>query len=227
MYPTIIIPSIHEELCKKARSFFPEEWPVIVKNGHPLIHFNQLRTLDIKTKWAINLDEDCFIINAPGVLKLIDFMEQNGYQTAGIQDGSSNLRVHNPVIFNPFFFVFDVAALQSAPTTSVAILEESPKYEHFVRYTHLPYKYDNCEPYYPFFMDMLVAGLKPLFLRNHALEAYDPGPYDIGKPSIVLDEDGNELAVHAWWSRLYHEPIIQERIRVCEEYAITASNANR
>jgi len=225
MYPTIIIPSINPILCLKVRSFLPGEWPVIVKDGNPQKHFYELKTLDIKTKWAVNLDEDCFLMNPDGLLKLIEFMEQGGYQTAGIQDGSSNLRAHNPVMFNPFLFVFDVAAVQSAPTVAVDIPEESKKFEHFVRYNHLPYQFDNFECYYAFFMDLLAAGLKPLFLNNRAYEEYDPGPYDIGHPTIVVGEDGEELAIHSWWSRLYFQnTAIMQRVHLCEDYARSVSN---
>ena len=223
MKPTIIIPSMNQVLCEKARAFIPADWPVIVKDGHPGRHFDELRALNIATKWAINLDEDCFLIDPSGVLRLIATMERAGFHTAGIQDGSSNLRFHNPVMFNPFFFVFDVAAVQAAPRSSVDVAQESQRCAQLQRYSHLPFAYDNFEVYYPFFMDLLTAGLKPLFLSNHAYEDYDPGGYDIGKPTIVLGEDGEELVIHAWWSRLYHEPVIRERISACEEYALRRS----
>ena len=219
MYPTIIIPSMNPVLCAKARAFIPKEWPVIVKDGNPSVHFDEIKLLDIRTKWAINVDEDCFIMDPPAVLRLIETMEAGGYDSAGIQDGSSYIRHHNPVLFNPFFFVFNVAKVQAAPKLSLDI-EETRKYAHLVRFHHLPHKYDGFEPYYSFMLDLLEAGLKPLFLASHAYEAFDPGEHGLGKPSILLGEDGKELAIHAWYSRLWHLPAVQDRIRQCEEYAL-------
>lgn len=211
-------------LAEKARSFIPPEWPVIVKDGNPTRHFYEIKELDIQTKWAINCDEDCFIMDPAGVLRLIRLMEEGGYDTAGIQDGSSYIRHHNPVMHNPFFLVFNVAKVQAAPRLDLDI-SESEKFKHLVRFNHLPHRFDGFETYYGFFLDLLAAGLKPLYLANHAYEAFDPGPYGLGRPSILLGEDGGELAIHAWYSRLYHEPVVQERIRICEEYARARVNA--
>lgn len=221
MYPTVIVPSMNPVLCAMARSFIPPEWPVIVKDGNPLKHFDELKTLSIATKWAINVDEDCFIIDPAGVLRLISQMEAEGYHTAGIQDGASYMRQHNPVMFNPFFFVFDVEAVQAAPKRGSDIVPTSMSFDHLVRFRQLPHVYDYFEAYYPFFLDLLQAGLKPLFLNNHAYEAFDDSGNNLGKPTILLNEDGTQLAIHAWYSRLYHEPVVQERIRICVEYANT------
>lgn len=219
MHPTVIIPSMNPVMSEKARAFIPQGWPVIVKDGNPLRHFDELRALPIQTKWALNLDEDCFLIDPEGVLRLIDTMASGGYDTSGIQDGSSYMRQHNPVIFNPFFFIFDVAKLQASQKCVVNVATESQRFSHYVTFTDLPYQYDEFEPYYPFFMDLLLSGLKPLFLANHAYDAYDPCGTNLGKPSIVIGPDGKELAIHSWYSRLYHEPFVQERIRICEVYA--------
>jgi len=219
VYPTVIIPSMNPILCEKARAFIPADWPVITKDGNPLTHFDDLRKLNISTRWAINLDEDCFLMDPDGVLRLIQLMEEKDYQTAGIQDGSSYARQHNPVIFNPFFFIFNVAAVQAAPKRDGDIVSTSEAYRHLVRFTDAPYAFDNFEPYYRFFLDLLQAGCKPLFLANHAYEAFDERGYNLCKPSIVRGEDGGELAIHAWYSRLYHEPVVQDRIAVCENYA--------
>lgn len=215
---------MNEVLCSQARSFLPSEWPVIVKDGNPTKHFYEIKTLDIATKWAINLDEDCFIINPDRVLSLIATMEREGFDTAGIQDGSSYIRHHNPVMFNPFFFVFDVAKVQAAPKLEVDVPTESKRFSHLIRYSNLPYKYDGFETYYPFFFDLLHAGLRPLFLRSHAYDAFPNDGSGLGKPSILLGEDDKELAIHAWYSRLYEHPIVQQRIQICDDYARTRSD---
>lgn len=220
MYPTIIIPSMNEVLCKKAVSFIPKDWPIIIKNGDPRTHFYELKSLDIKTKWAVNVDEDCFVIDPVGILRLIDQMERDGYDAAGIQDGSSPMRSHNPVVFNPFFWVFNVAKVQAAPSLSLDVVVESQKFSHLVRYKHLPYEYDNFEPYYSFFIDLLHAGFRPLFLSSIPFDGYQHDEYNMGKPSVLLGEDGKELAIHSWYARGYSSmPIVQDRIKVCEDYA--------
>ncbi|TFW30393.1 hypothetical protein [Duganella callida] len=222
MVPTIIFPSMNPELCAFARAFIPPEWPVIVKDGNPERHFDELKTLDIQTKWAVNVDEDCFVINPQAIVELIAHMEASGYDTAAIQDGASNLRAHNPVMFNPFFFVFNVAKVQAVPkvTTDIpTMVATSRQFAPLQRYFDLPFEFDGFEPYYPFFTDLLLAGLRPLFLNNHAWEAFDPAPTGLGKPSIVLDERGNELCIHAWYSRLYHEPVVRARLDACIRYA--------
>ena len=127
MFPTVIIPSMNSILCEKAKSFIPSSWPVIVKDGNPLTHFDELRTLKIDTEWAINLDEDCFIIDPDGILRLIEMMKSDGMHTAGIQDGASYMRGHNPVMFNPFFFLFEVSKIQSAKKFHAEVTVTSPR----------------------------------------------------------------------------------------------------
>lgn len=222
MVPTIVFPSMNPELCAFARAFIPPDWPVIVKDGNPERHFDELKTLDIQTKWAVNVDEDCFVINPQAVLELIAHMEASGFDTAAIQDGASYLRYHHPVMFNPFFFVFNVEKVQAAPkvTTDIpSMLDSSRQFAHLQRYSDLPCEFDGFEPYYPFFTDLLLAGLRPLFLANHAWDAFDPGLTNLGKPSIVLDERGNELCIHSWYSRLYSDPSLRGRFDACIRYA--------
>ncbi len=227
MIPTIIIPSMNPILCEKALSFIPPEWPRIVKDGNPTRHFEELKGLDIKTRWAINVDEDCFLINPRLVVELLQRMEREGYDTAAIQDGASHMRYHNPVLFNPFFFAFDVKKLQAVKKQCVDPVAESRQYEHLVKYRDLPYKFDGFEPYYPFFVDLLHAGMRPLYLPSRPFHEFPQDGTNIEKPSILLDPDGRELAVHAWYSRLYHEPVVQNRIRICEEYAAANPHSMR
>lgn len=226
--PTIIIPSMNPTLCELARSFIPPEWPVIVKDGNPHKHFAELRALDIKTKWAINVDEDCFLADPGAIQRLIATMEAQGYDMAAVQDGASNLRTHNPVIFNPYFFIFDVAKVQATPARpDLDAVAESHKFSHLVRFHELPHSYDGFEPYYPFFIELLTAGLRPLYLNNDALLSLPLSEYDLGRPSVVHGEDGAELAVHSWYSRLWDKPIVKERIRFCTEHAMANPNCIR
>lgn len=221
LIPTIIIPSMNPVLCQLSASFIPPGWPVIVKDGNPLKHFAELKTLDIQTRWAINVDEDCFLINPQAILDLIARMEREGYDTAAVQDGATHMRFHNPVLFNPYFFIFDVAKVQAAPSTpDLDPAAESRKFAHLVRYAELPYDYDGFESYYPFFVDLLRAGLRPLFLNDVCYDAFRPRDFDLGKPSIVVGDDGRQLAIHSWWSRMWHLPVLRDRIRICTEYAM-------
>ena len=217
--PTVIFPSMNDELYRRALAFVPAAWPHIVKDGNPTRHFDELRALPIQTKWAINVDEDCFLINPGAILELIGRMEREGFDTAGIQDGSSHLRNHNPTIFNPFFFVFDVQKVRNSSKTCIDPAKESQHYAELVRFHHLPYQYDNFEPYYPFFVDLLHSGLKPLYLANREFKEFPDDGTQLGKPSIVLDDAGRELAIHSWYSRLYHEPVVKGRIQRCIDHA--------
>ncbi|WP_458233041.1 glycosyltransferase family 2 protein [Roseateles sp. P5_E8] len=218
--PTVIFPSMNEELYRRALEFIPASWPHIVKDGNPTRHFDELRGLDIKTRWALNIDEDAFLIDPAAVLELIRRMEREGYDTAGIQDGSSHLRQHNPTIFNPFFFVFNVEKLQASTKSCVDPAAESQRYAHLVRFNNGPAQFDNFEPYYPFFVDLLHCGLRPLYLPNREFSEFPADGTNLGKPSVVMDDAGRELCVHSWYSRLYHEPIVRQRIQHCVDHAL-------
>lgn len=62
---------------------------------------------------AINVDEDCFILDPQAVLRLVNFVVANGYANAGCSDGGKEMRSGNPLVTNPFFNIFNLRQIRT------------------------------------------------------------------------------------------------------------------
>ena len=94
---------------KLLKKYFPKSEHLIVNGTSrwPYVWFDwipQLQNYSNK-KWIIHLDEDCFIQGRDEIIRLLEKMESEGWDCAGVPDGKHHYRGANPVAFNTFFMV--------------------------------------------------------------------------------------------------------------------------
>ncbi len=234
---TCISRSMNDKLYEMMLSLCPREWKFIKISGASAdSYLDYIFNTKFDTKWILNLDEDCFIINHENIYKLISFMEKNDYDYCGFQDGGELIvRIHNPLVANPFFNLFNVEKIYQMKKDyypkkySPAVLAE--KYSHYIRFKRFKYVFDDYEPFYTQFFWLLDLGLKPYFFQaeEYLKEKYHIFfPIYLGKPyyctpTIIYDNEGEEIAIHSWHSRYYKYPNIKKSINNCYKYAYDKS----
>lgn len=243
---TCITRSMNPKLYNKMLELSDPDWNFIrVVNSSAYDYIDYIFSNDFNSKWVLNLDEDCFLTNYNKIYTLIDFLEKNNYDYCGVQDGGSiPVRIHNPLVSNPFFNLFNVEKINKLEkkyrTTKEYNLEVlKNKFEKHIRFKHSALNYDLYEPFYKQFFWLLEEGLIPYF--NNATP-FDQEKYfviaPIGRiipyynsPTLILDNNDDELAIHTWHSRYYHYPNIKKAINNCYDYAKsknkTLSNSKR
>ncbi len=162
---------------------------------------------------AINVDEDCFLLDPQAVLRLVDYVVANGYASAGCPDGGEELpRSGNPIVTNPFFNIFDLRQIRTKfsreavrrfrytdrKAEMIAAFDASSLGGH--------YTFDRpavIEPYYAFFL-WLADNFTTLYLT--------PRRHTDGIATILYDPAGNALCAHAWFARFYAIPSMVVRL---------------
>lgn len=160
------------------------------------------KLVDLDADWVINIDEDAFVTHPQRILDLLLYMKKEGYACCGMPDGGVfSHRFHNPVVQNAFFNIINIGQIKEEFSK-----EEAKSLVHIKEYEdYLPsalirseYKFDNFEPYYPFFFWFLKHKKKILYLD--ALE------WNRDKTStILLDHLGKPFLIHCWYSRVFLE----------------------
>jgi glycosyltransferase involved in cell wall biosynthesis len=168
---------------------------VRVTDSGPVDYFRRIATLD--ADWVVNIDEDAFLLDPPGLLALIRRMEEGGYAACGMPDGGVvPIRAHNPAACNAFFNAFDLRRCRRAWADwgRVAGLRHRPEYERFVApfARQSPLAFDDFEPYYGVFFSLLEAGERILPLEA---ETWRDGV------STLVRGPGGPLLLHAWYAR--------------------------
>jgi hypothetical protein len=149
--------------------------------------------------YAINIDEDAFIIDNAALLNLLEHCIQQKIVNCGMRDGGVvPIRFGNPLVTNPFFNILDVRTIKkdfSIPIINQNLIKEI-EYQQLLP-KKLPFKFEisnNYEPYYPFFL-WLNTKYKVLYLE--AKEHEDK------HTTILYNQFGKPMIYHAWYSRSY------------------------
>lgn len=156
---------------------------------------------EVKTDWAINIDEDCLIINERKIYSLLDYMEKNSFDYCGMPDGGVCVhRQHNPITMNPFFNIFNVKKIKEK--FNIQKINETIFKKDFEEITKKElmktnFKYDNFEPFYNFFFWLLEENFKPLFLN-----AYQ---HKDSISTVLTDQNNEEFLIHTWYSREFEK----------------------
>jgi len=165
---------------------------------------------------VINIDEDAFIIDNDELLDLLTYFVENKYVNCGMPDGGViPVRVHNPLVINPFFNIMDLRVLRKEFS-----LDLMKKYEVFdpalIEMTNqklmkYKYMYDMFEPYYPFFL---------WIKKNYKVLELDATTHEDGFTTSLLSHNSKTFLYHTWWSRSYgkdpyHTKRINEIIKKC------------
>ena len=155
---------------------------------------------DTSCDWAINVDEDAFVVNADAILGLLDYMKQNGYVNAGMSDGIL-VRPCNPAITNPFFNILNLSAIREKFD-----MEEIKGFDYLRHRDHilakLPQKLRQMgedrlsmtqeEPFYNFFF-WLAYHFPTLYL--------DAEMHPDGISAVLKNHQGEPMLYHSWFSR--------------------------
>lgn len=156
--------------------------------------------VDEDVDYVVHVDEDCFVSSRERLLHLIDTLDSDhSISAAGIPDGGSYYRSHNPAALNLYFVVFRASALRSA--------WRERDHWHRMRFERRyadevlrqrddldssRVSWDEGEPYYPLFWSLLRMGGRFLYLREHL--------HSKRWSSVVHGADG-AIAEHLWYLR--------------------------
>ena len=153
-------------------------------------------------KWLIHIDEDAFIFDLEKMYDLIDYMETNEYDVAGIPDGGViKIRGGNPLSINPFFSIFNYKKVRD-------IILRSSKFEkkcddlmsyipkHLFK-NDMPYDCKKIsESYYPLFFNLLRNKCKFLWLSGIRSENDWTSTY-------LFNQQNEPFLIHTWFARRY------------------------
>lgn len=176
--------------------------------------------------WAINIDEDAFVVNSAAILSLMDYMKKNDIVNAGMSDGIM-VRPCNPAVTNPFFNILNLTAIREKFNLEEiknfnyfehrdAILAKLPHYLLQVDEERLSMTQE--EPFYNFL----------LWMAYHFNTLYlDAEMHPDGLSTILKNHDGVPMLYHSWFSREWrkdtqHTQRIEALYReVCNIHKIT------
>ncbi len=239
---TCITRSMNDELYKMMLSLCPPDWKFIrVMESSAVGYLDYIFENDFNCKWVLNLDEDCFLINYNNIYEMIKYLEANNYDYSGIQDGGSvPVRIHNPLVANPYFNLFNKEKINSSSQNNYKKSKYdldviTNKYSHFVRFLDTEYKYDRFEPFYDQFFWLLEQGFRPYFQKA---TPYDAQKYLViapllrvipyyNSPTMLFDHNNNEIGIHTWHSRFYNYFNIRKAINNCYQYAMDNSTVSK
>ncbi|BDB52695.1 hypothetical protein [Flavobacterium ammonificans] len=149
--------------------------------------------------YAINIDEDAFVIDNDALLELLVYCINNKVVNCGVRDGGIlPIRNGNPLVTNPFFNIFDVKSIRKQFSLSniSMFLNHEIDYEQLLpNFLHFKYNLTNdYEPFYPFFL-WLNSNFKVLYLNVDQ--------HDDGFTTIVYNHLNQKIIYHSWYSRVY------------------------
>ena len=200
MKPKIYTRSINYELYRMSQRCVGLDLPRVrlVNTTADGYFFRMLE--DTSCDWAINIDEDAFVVNADAILQLLDFMKRNGYVNCGMSDGIL-VRPCNPAVTNPFFNVLNLAAIREKFNVEEIKSFIYQEHREAIRAKLPPqlrqmsedrYGMDQEEPFYNFFFWMAFH-FPTLYL--------DAEMHPDGISTILKNHEGNPMLYHSWFSR--------------------------
>lgn len=156
---------------------------------------------------AINIDEDCFLVDPQTVLDLVQVVIENDYANAGCPDGGSGCpRGGNPIVTNPFFNVLNLKLIRTKFTFKnqistfdykVVLEQMEEKFPKEILKGGYDFARTDYEPYYPFFF-WLAYNFKTLYLVGEK--------HLDGISTILHAPDGRIICMHSWLARFYNVP---------------------
>ena len=173
-----------------------------------LQYFMSALTIDWgNIKWLVHLDEDAFLFDLKRLYDLIDYMEDNNFDVAGIPDGGViEMRGNNPLSINPFFSIFRYdkirKILHQPPSLSFECddLIEDNLSSHLFKKGLSYNSHGTSESYYPLFFKLLREGCKFLYLDGLLCKEDNLSTY-------ILDMEKEPFLVHTWFARRYNSEI--------------------
>lgn len=158
--------------------------------------------------WAINIDEDAFVLDWDAIISMIEYMATHNLHYAGMPDGGvCPHRSRSWVVMNPFFNVFHVAAMRETWNAYPKWVIDSCGF-HADWHSKKPdwiegkYNHDYFEPFSSLFYFMYDK-FKPLYL--YAVQ--------VDEVATALLWNSKPFINHAWYSREFKtDPTHRDRI---------------
>ncbi len=155
---------------------------------------------DTTCDWAINIDEDAFVVNSQAILDLLEYMKRNGIVNCGMSDGIM-VRPCNPAVTNPFFNILNLSAIRKKFDLEEiknfnyfehrdAILAKLPP--HLLQVDEERLAMTREEPFYNFFLWMAYH-FRTLYLNAE----WHPD----GISTILKNHQDVPMLYHSWFSR--------------------------
>lgn len=176
---------------------------------------------DVDCDFAINIDEDAFVIDNVALESLLRYVITNNIVCCGMRDGGVlSIRNYNPIIQQPFFNIINLKAVREKFN-----IEEIEQFNYFAYKEELVkllpvslqnyegLKYYNVEPYYNFFFWLA---------NNFKMMSLDVAKHSDGLTTIVYNQLHEPILMHTWYSREYdHDAVHASRIKavIKEAYA--------
>lgn len=225
--------------------YFPGSTSIVIPgtSNWPRVWFDWIKELKNHTdkKYAIHIDEDCFIQNREEILKLIQNMEESNIDICGVPDGYHHYRGANSMAINTFFMVVSISkVLEVEPLLNLDQLQFV--YDHnngwmnnfgvIFDKSHLDgyhYKfptqengsnyYFEQEPYYYFLWMMMNNGAKFDYLYPHFDDTYK-------STNPRIDENSPDIAIHLWYTRQWNTTMDVWGLPNIERYNRLETNLN-
>jgi hypothetical protein len=150
--------------------------------------------------YIVNIDEDAFIYDHKALYSLLDYIIENDYINCGMRDGGIlTIRIHHPLITNPFFNILNVKKIREKLNHD-EIVDTKIFLPDYIKM--LPeklngkYAFDDSEPYSRIFI-WLAINYKTLYL--------DAIRHKDGLSTILLNQNNEPFLYHSWFSREYNK----------------------
>ena len=150
--------------------------------------------------YIVHIDEDAFLLDPVQLTRLIAEMDADPeLVAAGVPDGGTPYRSHNPYACNLFFAVFKAPVLREAVARRPdwRSLRFDPAWtRHLRKPPPIPAAaaLDDFEPYYPLFWLMLAQGFQIRYLPSSL------HPESLGS-EVFLEDPLQPMVLHAWHLR--------------------------
>lgn len=171
------------------------------REWHPLMFLEPALRED--SDYIVHIDEDCFLFDPTQLNTVISSLEADDDAVlAGLPDGGHYYRNHNPCACNLFFVVMKTRSVRE-------MLASDPEWrrrkfsEEYIRHADPSslegggVRFDDYEPYYPFFWMILARGKKIKYLNSRL----DPKVYST---DLYFRDRGTTMARHMWYLRTWH-----------------------
>jgi hypothetical protein len=225
---TVRTRSQNDLLYERMRSFIPRHIDCYAHAG-----YNRRKDAAVFLHDAIDntpgmlliLDEDAYITNWDCIIRLSASMLENNISHAGIPDGGLLAhRKHSYLTFNPFFVLFNCDLIKKVKGNLERAFINSTVFDANLEslkpaWLNNNYNHDYFEPFDGLFYWLAKVG-KPLFLCARTLSD--------GITTEVIDENGNDICLHAWYSRRYgYDEEQRKRINLIFDLAVERNQKNK
>ena len=105
--------SMNSVLYRHAMSLLGASWPHERLIGTTALGYLLAVVADESADYAVNIDEDAFVVDPSRLVALVDHVVENSFINAGMPDGGIlPMRGGNPVVTNPCFSIMHTRAIR-------------------------------------------------------------------------------------------------------------------